>query len=133
MATKRERLVRLMKAQEQLKKLEEQKQARLEAEIARLDRLSEEVQVAISEGQLASTVFSDLAYKHLYRIAADRKVVEEASRVVSHQARIEKRRLEKMQQHFSEFSQDEERGQAERDNLENVSKVTASKSSFRQA
>ncbi len=133
MANKRQRLVRLLKAQEQLKNLQEQKQAQLQAEVARLDRISQEVEKTIDEGEYTSALFSDLAYQYLFRVAADRRAADEAKHAVALQAQVEKRRLDRLQDRFAAFSRDQEREFAERENLENVDKVSGSKSSFRQA
>lgn len=133
MATKRERLLRLLKAQEQLKNLQEQKRAQLQAEVARLEQLAEEVGRTLDEGDYVPSLFSDLSYQYLFRVAAERRAAEEAGREVARQAQVEKKRLERLQQRFDDFSRDAERERAERDNLENVDKATAAKSSFRQA
>ncbi len=133
MATKRERLLRLLKAQEQLKNLQEQKRAQVQAEVARLEQLADEVGRTLDEGDYVPSLFSDLSYQYLFRVAAERRAAEEAGREIARQAQVEKKRLERLQQRFDDFSRDAERERAERDNLENVDKATAAKSSFRQA
>lgn len=133
MATKRERLLRLLKAQEQLKNLQEQKRVQVQAEVARLEQLADEVGRTLDEGDYVPSLFSDLSYQYLFRVAAERRAAEEAGREIARQAQVEKKRLERLQQRFDDFSRDAERERAERDNLENVDKATAAKSSFRQA
>ena len=133
MATKRERLARLLKAQQQLKNLQEQKRAQLQAEVARLEQITEEVGKTLDEGGYVTSLFSDLSYQFLFRVAADRRAAEEAGREVSLQAQVERKRLERLPQRFADFSRADERERTERDNLENVDKATAAKSSFRQA
>lgn len=132
MATKRQRLLRLLKAQEQLKNLQEQKRDQLKAEVTRLERLGADVEKALESGGAAGTLFSDLSYQFLFRVAAERRTAEEAREETSRQAHAEKKRLERLQERFAAFNREEDREITERDNLENVDKVTGSKSSFRQ-